>query len=85
MKTKAVKKTAKKAPKKMEKVKKGKAKASQLVRTTKITCIIKEDAAGISSDMHIDGDLSVSDIAIAMNALSEQMLRKLSWRSDNSL
>ena len=80
MKTKAVKKTAKKAPKKMEKVKKGKAKASQLVRTTKITCTIKEDAAGISLD--IDGELSNAYIAILMNGLSCELLKKCGLADD---
>ena len=82
MKTKAVKKTAKKAPKKMEKIKKGKAKASQKLQNRTITFNIDEYEEGIN--VSIDGAASTADMVMVMNALSQELLKKIGI-VDNSL
>jgi len=77
MKTKAVKKTGKKAPKKMEKVKKGKAKASQKFESRTITFTIKEYAHGMNVNVSMDDIPSTADMVMVMNALSCELLKKI--------
>lgn len=77
MKTKAVKKTAKKAPKKMEKVKKGKAKASQKFESRTITFTIKENLQGMNVNVRMDDTASTADLVMVMNTLSHELLKKV--------